>query len=150
MSDDRAHLRPVPAPGTVNEAVARETALPDEQSNGLIPPTKRGGGARFISDVISELGFVPAERVHAAVEEAKSAGRTPEELLVDAGDLTAEQLARAIAERFGLDFVDLSDLQDRSRRAEPGERAGRQALQRSADRLRRERQAPARGDGGPV
>ena len=108
MSEDRPHLVSVPGPGTVNEAVARETPLPDEQHNGLIPPTKRGGGARFISDVISELGFVPAERVLAAVEEAKSAGRTPEELLVDAGDLTAEQLARAIAERFGLDFVDLS------------------------------------------
>ena len=108
MSDDRPHLRPVPAPGVANEAVARETPLPDEQHTGLVPPTRRGGGARFISDVIAELGFVSAERVHAAVEEAKTAGRTPEEILVDAGDLTPEQLARAIAERFGLDFVDLS------------------------------------------
>ena len=58
--------------------------------------------------MIAELGFVPAERVEAAVEEAKSAGRTPEQVLVDAGDLTAEQLARAIAERFGLDYVDLT------------------------------------------
>jgi type IV pilus assembly protein PilB len=108
VSDDRPHLRPVPAPGVANEAVARETPLPDDQHAGLVPPTKRGGGARFISDVIAELGFVSAERVHAAVEEAKSAGRTPEELLVAAGDLSPEQLARAIAERFGLDFVDLS------------------------------------------
>jgi type IV pilus assembly protein PilB len=108
VSEDRPHLVPVPAPGAANEAVARETPLPDDHSTGLIPPTRRGGGARFISDVISELGFVPAERVTAAVEEAKSAGRTPEEILVDAGDLTAEQLARAIAERFGLDYVDLS------------------------------------------
>ena len=94
MSEDRAHLRPVPSP--------------DEAHSGLIPPARRGGGARVISDVISELGFVSAERVHAAIEEAKSAGRTPEEILVDAGDLTSEQLARAIAERFGLDFVDLT------------------------------------------
>ena len=90
---EAAHLQPVP--------------VPDEQNSGLIPPTRRGGGARFISDVIAELGFVPAERVHQAVEQAKSAGETPEEILVGAGDLTSEQLARAIAERFGLDFVDL-------------------------------------------
>ena len=91
---EASHLRPVPAP--------------EEGQTGLIPPARRGGGARFISDVISELGYVSAERVTAAVEEAKSAGRTPEEILVDAGDLTSEQLARAIAERFGLDFVDLT------------------------------------------
>jgi len=108
VSDDHPHLRPVPAPGTVNEAVARESAPTEDASNGLVPPTRRGGGARFISDVIAELGFVPAERVQAAVEEAKSAAETPEQLLVEAGDLTSEQLARAIAERFGLDFVDLS------------------------------------------
>jgi type IV pilus assembly protein PilB len=108
VSDERSHLRPVPAPGTVNEAVARDETPADDTGNGLIPPTRRGAGARFISDVIAELGFVPAERVTAAVEEAKSAALTPEQLLVEAGDLTSEQLARAIAERFGLDFVDLS------------------------------------------
>jgi type IV pilus assembly protein PilB len=90
---EAAHLRPVPT---------------EESQPGLIPPTRRGAGARFISDVLAELGFVSAERVGAAVEEAKSAGRTPEEILVDNGDLTSEQLARAIAERFGLDFVDLT------------------------------------------
>ena len=107
MSEDHPHLRPVPAPAAANAAVAQEAVPADEAQTGLIPPTRRGGGARFISDVISELGFAPAERVQAAVEEAKSAGQTPEEILVDAGDLTSEQLARAIAERFGLDFVDL-------------------------------------------
>jgi type IV pilus assembly protein PilB len=108
VSDERAHLRPVPAPGAANEAVARQEEPAEENHTGLIPPTRRGAGARFISDVIAELGFASADRVSAAVEEAKSSGRTPEQLLVDAGALTAEQLARAIAERFGLDFVDLS------------------------------------------
>ena len=111
MSEDRPRLHSVPVAGASGEAVARATELPDDPYTGLVPPTKRGAGARFISDVISELGFVPKERVQAAVEEAKSAGRTPEEILVDAGDLTSEQLARAIAERFGLDFVDLSVFQ---------------------------------------
>jgi type IV pilus assembly protein PilB len=110
VSEELAHLRPVPTPaaGTVNEAVARETPLPDEQYSGLIPPTRRGRGARFLFDVIAELGFVSAERVQKAVEEAKTSAQTPEQILVTAGDLTSEQLARAIAERFGLDFVDLS------------------------------------------
>jgi type IV pilus assembly protein PilB len=104
MSDDRPALRPVPDPGTVNEAVARDI----DPGTGLIPPTRRNGGSRFISDVIVELGFLPAERVKAAVEEAKTAGKTPEQLLVEAGALSSDQLARAIAERFGLDFVDLN------------------------------------------
>ena len=108
MSEDRAHLRPVPAPAAEGAALAQEPAPSEGPETGLIPPTRRGGGARFISDVIVELGFVPAERVKAAVEEAKSAAQTPEQILVEAGDLTPEQLARAIAERFGLDFVDLS------------------------------------------
>jgi type IV pilus assembly protein PilB len=104
MSDDRPNLRPVPAPGAVNEAVARDV----DPGTGLIPPTKRAGGSRFISDVVVELGFLPAERVSAAVDEAKAAGKTPEQLLVEAGALSTDQLARAIAERFGLDFVDLN------------------------------------------
>ncbi|MEA2385850.1 MAG: type pilus assembly protein PilB [Thermoleophilaceae bacterium] len=108
MSDERAHLRPVPAPGAVNEAVARVPEPAEGPHGGLVPPTRKGGGARFISDVIVELGFASADRVAAAVEEAKSSGRTPEQLLVDGGALTPEQLARSIAERFGLDFVDLS------------------------------------------
>ena len=61
MSEDRPHLRPVPAPGAVNEAVARDLAAPEEPGTGLIPPSRRGGAARFISDVIVELGFAPAE-----------------------------------------------------------------------------------------
>jgi len=108
VSETSAHLRSVPAPGTVNEAVARETPLPEEQHTGLIPPSRRGGGARFLTDVIAELGFVSSERIHQAVEEAKSSTQTPEQILVAAGVLTSEQLARALAERFGLDFVDLS------------------------------------------
>ena len=57
--------------------------------------------------MIVELGFLPRERVDAAVEEAQAAGRTPEQVLLESGALTGDQLARAIAERFGLDHVDL-------------------------------------------
>ena len=37
-----------------------------------------------------------------------SPGSTPEQVLLEAGDVTKDQLARAMAERFGLDHVDLN------------------------------------------
>src|SRR4051812_5469493 len=75
---------------------------------GITPPRKRGGAARFISDVVVELGFVPKERVESAVEEARATGHSPEDVLVQSGALGTDQLARATAERFGLDHVDLT------------------------------------------
>jgi hypothetical protein len=73
---------------------------------GITPPRRRGGAARFITDVIVELGFLPQSRVDAAVEEGKATGRSPEDMLLQSGILSADQLARATAERFGLDHVD--------------------------------------------
>jgi type IV pilus assembly protein PilB len=99
---DAPILRPVSA-----EAPAAQEAA-EASPSGITPPRRRGGGARFISDVIVELGFLPAERVQAAVEEGRASGRTPEQVLLDAGALTPDQLARALAERFGLDHVDLT------------------------------------------
>jgi type IV pilus assembly protein PilB len=99
-----SHLRPVPAPGVAQAAAAAD---PDPGS-GLAPPRQRGARGRFISDVIAELGFVDRERVEAAVEEARASGRTAEQVLLESGALTADQLARATAERFGLHHVDLN------------------------------------------
>ena len=61
---------------------------------GLTPPHARGG-SRFISDVIVELGLRPRERVDAAVEEAKASGKTPEQVLVEAGRADAATSSRA-------------------------------------------------------
>jgi type IV pilus assembly protein PilB len=94
-----APLRAVPPPG----ADAEE----DSGSLGLTLPQRRGS-SRFISDVIVEMGFLPRERVDAAVEEGKSAGRAPEMLLLEAKAITADQFARATAQRFGLPHVDLA------------------------------------------
>ena len=44
----------------------------------------------------------------AAVEEGRSSGRTPERVLLEDGALSSDQYARAVAERFGLDHVDLT------------------------------------------
>jgi type IV pilus assembly protein PilB len=75
---------------------------------GITSPRRRGGAARFISDVVVELGFVPKERVESAVEEGRATGHSPEDVLVQSGALSIEQLAKATAERFGLDHVDLT------------------------------------------
>jgi type IV pilus assembly protein PilB len=103
---DAPHLQAIP--GGDGAATAAAATEPPEIGNGLTPPRKRGGRGRFISDVIVELGFAAEERVKAAVDEAKSSGRTPEQVLLQSGALSPEQLARATAERFGLDHVDLS------------------------------------------
>src|SRR5829696_5429390 len=75
---------------------------------GITSPRRRGGAARFITDVIVELGFVPKEKVDSAVEQARATGQSPEKVLLDSGVLGADELARATAERFGLDHVDLT------------------------------------------
>ena len=46
-----------------------------EPWNGITPPTRVGVGARFLTDVILDLGLVSPERVEAAIETARSAGR---------------------------------------------------------------------------
>jgi len=98
-----SHLRPVPGPGT-----AEARAEPADPGTGLTPPSQPSARGRFVSDVIADLGYVSLERVEAAVSEARSAGRPAEQLLLESGVLTAEQLARATAERFGLHHVDLN------------------------------------------
>src|ERR687895_344248 len=94
-------LRPVP--NASNQATAEQL----DDGSGLTPPQQRKG-SRFISDVIVELNYAPRERVDAAVEEAKSSGRTPEQVLLESGAITSEQLARATAQRFGLQHADLT------------------------------------------
>jgi type IV pilus assembly protein PilB len=75
--------------------------------DGLTPPQRRAG-SRFISDVLVEMGFLPRERVDDVVEQGKATGRSAEQLLLESGAITADQLARATAQRFGLHHVDLA------------------------------------------
>ena len=80
---------------------------------GLTPPSQRGGGvgARFLTDVVVELGYVDRARVDAAIESARTAGRTPESILLESCDLSPDQHARALAERYGLDHLDLTEFE---------------------------------------
>jgi type IV pilus assembly protein PilB len=99
------HLRPVPD----SRGSAAPALTPEEQGTpGLTPPLQRGRSSGFITDVIVELGFVPAERAQQAIEEARTAGMPPEALLLQQGAINGDQLSRAVAERYGLDHIDLS------------------------------------------
>ena len=75
---------------------------------GLIAPSSRSPEARFITDVVLELGLASEEDVQAAVDAARAAGGQAETVLVRTGVLDEDGLAVALAERFGLDRVDLS------------------------------------------
>ena len=100
-----SHLRAVPAGGAEAAAAVAPAA---EEWNGVSSPTRRSASARFLTDIIVDLGFAERERVDAAIETSRSNGKTPEQVLVENGALTPEQLSRATAERLGLDHVDLS------------------------------------------
>jgi type IV pilus assembly protein PilB len=101
-----ASLPPVTADEPPTEHVTDAASSPD--FTGITPPRRRGGAARFITDVIVELGFVPKEKVDAAVEQGRAVHQSPEQVLLESGVLGADELARATAERFGLDHVDLT------------------------------------------
>jgi type IV pilus assembly protein PilB len=74
---------------------------------GLTPPTQRTGAKRRIGDVIVLLGFADREVVERAVER-RPHGVPLGRMLLDAGIVDSNQLAHALAERNGLDFVDLN------------------------------------------
>jgi type IV pilus assembly protein PilB len=79
-----------------------------EYPRGLIPPTRRGRSRRMIGDVIVELGYVSRDAVNEAVATARECCRLTGQILVESGDLAQSQLARALAERLGIDYVDVS------------------------------------------
>jgi len=74
---------------------------------GITKPSRRGSSQRFLTDVITELGLASREQVDEALEISRSLGTTPERVLIEKGALTHEGLARALAERYGLDHLDL-------------------------------------------
>src|SRR5918998_2130310 len=75
---------------------------------GLRPPTQRTGAKRRIGDVIVQLGFAERELVEKVVEEGRARGVPLGQSLIDADIVDSNQLAQALAERNGLDYVDLN------------------------------------------
>ncbi len=76
--------------------------------NGLYPPHHPGRSSRMIGEVVVELGLADLETVEEAISAARAQGRPTGIVLVERGILRHDQLARVVAERFGLDFVDLA------------------------------------------
>ena len=77
---------------------------------GVTPPSLSGAGRRFLSDILVELGFVTESQAEEAVQTARIPGQpTPEKVLLNGGAISEDQLARALAERYGLEHIDLSE-----------------------------------------
>jgi type IV pilus assembly protein PilB len=106
-SEYPGHLRPVPNSGDSTAPQIEQ----DGGTPGLTPPLSRGRSRGFVTDVLVELGYVSEQRVQQAIEAARTAGAPPEALLLTEGAINGDQLSRAVAERYGLDHVDLSDYQ---------------------------------------
>jgi type IV pilus assembly protein PilB len=121
------YLRPVPGPDGPAHAPdptpgshdgAGEPEPPDvagvqgppkkKEMLGLIPPMQRGHSGAFITDAIVDLEYATRDQVEQAIAQSRTAGRPPEQILLEQGVIDAEKLSRATAERYGLDFVDLS------------------------------------------
>ena len=76
--------------------------------SGLTSPTKRSGVKRRIGDVIVQLGFAERELVEQVVENGRRDGVPLGQALIEEGIVNSGQLAQALAERNGLDYVDLN------------------------------------------
>jgi type IV pilus assembly protein PilB len=99
----------VVAPAAIPPSAEPVEERPSEApGSGLYPPRRSGRSTRMIGEVVVDLGFADRETVDQAVEVARAQGRPTGLVLVEQGILRHDQLARVVAERFGLDYVDLS------------------------------------------
>jgi type IV pilus assembly protein PilB len=94
--------------GIAHERRANGPRTGGQEQNGLYPPRNPGRSQRMIGEVVVDLGLADRETVEEGVAAARAQGRPTGVVLVERGILRHDQLARVVAERFGLDFVDLS------------------------------------------
>jgi type IV pilus assembly protein PilB len=123
-ADQDAHVVELEAPtALVDEAAARLTdgrragsrqagqGSDGEPWTGITGPSRRGSSPRFLTDVIVEMGLANRQQVEDALETSRNTGTTPERVLLDNKTITPDGLARALAERYGLDHLDLGVFQ---------------------------------------
>jgi MshEN domain len=79
----------------------------DPGTAGVTPPADPARRGVFLADVVVELGFADRETVEDAVRVASQSGKPVERQLLEGGILDEGQLALALAERSGLDHIDL-------------------------------------------
>jgi type IV pilus assembly protein PilB len=85
----------------------RQPRAVDRGELGITKPSRRGSSPRFLTDVIVDMGLVSRRQVEDALESSRLSGTTPERVLLDNAAITQDGLARALAERYGLDHLDL-------------------------------------------
>ncbi len=78
------------------------------QSRAFSQSLGDGRPGRLIGDVVVDLGFATREKVEEAVELARAQRKPTGQVLVEQGILRHDQLARVVADRYGLDYIDLS------------------------------------------
>jgi hypothetical protein len=84
----------------------------DSGVRGVTPPSSRDGrNGVFLTELLVELGFADRAKIEAAEDAARNSGKTVEQLLLDAGTIDDRQLSLAVAERNGLDHVDLREFE---------------------------------------
>jgi type IV pilus assembly protein PilB len=89
------------------ETIRPGVGPPSGEWTGITSPSRRGSSSRFLTDVIVDMSLVSRAQVEDALEVSRSSGTTPERVLLEKGALTHDGLARALAERYGLDHLDL-------------------------------------------
>jgi len=104
---------PTPAPAPVaSEISALESALAAPAATAVLerpPKTAPLRPGRRIGEVVVDLGFADRYAVEQAVATARSQRKPTGQVLVEQGVLRQDQLARVVAERFGLEYIDLSE-----------------------------------------
>jgi type IV pilus assembly protein PilB len=109
-SDEPAAAEPDPpqSGATMGTTVVTEEAPADPETlPGVTLPSRRGSSSRFLTDVIVDMDLASRAQVDTAIETSRNQGVTPERALLDAKAITPDALARALAERYGLDHLDL-------------------------------------------
>jgi len=87
---------------------AASTTPPADAPAGVALPSTRAWRERGrVGDIVVELGFAQREEVEQAVVQALASGRPVGQVLVESGTVSLKQLARALAERNGMPFIDL-------------------------------------------
>src|SRR5579863_6009348 len=89
-------------------AVDAESERTAAGTPGIRPPSRRGGALRSLTEVFVELAMCTREDVLEAIEVAQASGTTADRVLLERGTVSPEGVAIALAERHGLDYVDLA------------------------------------------
>jgi type IV pilus assembly protein PilB len=113
----------VPPPSNSLSPAVPYAEAPVSDIPGLMSPLSRGRSTRLIGQVVVELGFAKEEAVERAVLHARESGRLTGRVLIEDGVLTPQQLARVLAERFGIERIDLTVFRidtDLARLVDPG------------------------------